>query len=268
MDFVTIVHPDGPGSLNEAIGDGIPAYLGCSIAECRPDELEEPSPLYNILPSNPAFLLINGDAEMTPAQQASIFHDALSAAGVSSTLNITTGVPGRKHGSSMFNSQEKKIVEFLRTTDAPYFTVGDVSVTEGNSTTKLMTFPVTLAGASQVGPSTVDYATSDGTATAGSDYVATSGTLTFPVGPSPQTQSITVAINGDTTAEADESLLLTLDAPGDATIADAQAQGTILTDDAGDPSAPTVTVSDRDETDPRSQRNRLGRRRERESDVQ
>lgn len=244
MDFDTMIYPSGPGGpINESIGDGMPAYLGCAIADCTEAQRKDPSPLYNIHETNPAFMLINGDAEMNPVQQATIFHEALVAAGESSTLNITTGVPGTKHGFSMFGSQQTKIVAFLRTprTDDPFFTVNDVSLTEGNSGTKNMMFSVTLTGVSTDGPSTVSYATGGGTATAGSDYVAKSGTLTFPAGASPQTQNINVTINGDTAVETDETLFLTLSAPGNATIADAQATGTILTDDAGDSRAPTVT---------------------------
>lgn len=243
MDFDTMVHPDGPDSINLSIGDGMPAYLGCPVADCSEGQLRGPSPLSNIHPTNPAFMLVNGDAEMNPTQQATIFHGALVAAGESSTLIIVTGNAGMKHGFSLYPSQEAEIVAFLRTTptDDRFFTVSDTSLTEGNSGTKLMTFTVTLTGVSAAGPAMVNYATGDGTASSGSDYVAESGTLNFPAGPSPRTQNVTVAINGDATVETDETLLLTLSTPVNATIADAQAQGTILTDDAGDPSAPTVT---------------------------
>ena len=46
-----------------------------------------------------------------------------------------------------------------------------MSVAEGNSGTTTAVFPVTLSGATRQ-PVTVDYATADGTATAGSDYTA------------------------------------------------------------------------------------------------
>ena len=59
--------------------------------------------------------------------------------------------------------------------------INDVTVTEGNSGTTNATFTVTLDGAA-TGTVTVDYATANGTATAPSDYTATSGTLTFAPG--------------------------------------------------------------------------------------
>ena len=43
----------------------------------------------------------------------------------------------------------------------------------------MVTITVRRSGGSLGGPVTVDYATSDGTATAGSDYAAVNGTLTF-----------------------------------------------------------------------------------------
>ena len=55
---------------------------------------------------------------------------------------------------------------------------------------------------------TVDYTTANGTATAGSDYAAASGTLTFPAGVS--SRPINVTVNGDTTAEPDETFSVTL----------------------------------------------------------
>ncbi|NOK07235.1 Ig domain-containing protein,Calx-beta domain-containing protein, partial [Myxococcus xanthus] len=59
----------------------------------------------------------------------------------------------------------------------PALSVGDASATEGNSGTATMTFTVSL-GAASGQTVTVNYATADGTANAGSDYVARSGTLT------------------------------------------------------------------------------------------
>lgn len=241
-DFDTLVHPNGPGSLNLDIGDGMPAYLGCPVADCTEGQLRGPSPRYNISASNPAFMLVNGDAEMNPVQQAVVLHDALSVAGESSILDIVTGKAGKKHGFFLYPSEETEIVQFLSTVEAPTFTVDDVSLAEGNSGTVQMTFTVTLTGVEELNrPMTVDYVTGDGTATAGSDYLATSGTLSFSSGPTPQTQTVSVSINGDTTVEADETVLINLSRPENTTISDAQGQGTIVNDDHGDVTPPTVT---------------------------
>jgi Ca2+-binding RTX toxin-like protein len=110
----------------------------------------------------------------------------------------------------------------------PTISIGDASVTEGNSGTTDMTFTVTLSGRS-VHTATVDYATADGTAQAPSDYTAASGTVSFPRGTT--TQTVTVSVNGDTEGEGDETLSVQLSNPVDAVVATATGTGTILDDD-------------------------------------
>ena len=84
----------------------------------------------------------------------------------------------------------------------PKLSIADTSVTEGDSGASNAVFSVTLntAGAETA---TVSYATADGTATAGTDYQAASGTLTFAAGN--RSQRITVVVNGDTVDEDDET---------------------------------------------------------------
>ncbi len=108
--------------------------------------------------------------------------------------------------------------------------VADATVQEAADAT--LDFAVTLsrASTSQV---TVDYATSDGTATAGSDYTATSGTLTFAVGKTEKTVSVPVL--DDAHDEGSETFTLTLSNPeggNGAYLADAVATGTIENADA------------------------------------
>ncbi|HEV7373595.1 MAG TPA: Calx-beta domain-containing protein [Pyrinomonadaceae bacterium] len=122
----------------------------------------------------------------------------------------------------------------------PSLTINDVSVSEGDSGTKALDLTVTLSAASGQ-TVTVDYATADGTATAGSDYQSTSGTLTF--NPGQTTQTITVIVNGDTTFEQNETFFVNLTAPINATILDNQGQGTITNDDAAPPTL-TIAIND------------------------
>jgi chitinase len=120
--------------------------------------------------------------------------------------------------------------------DLPTLTIGNATLTEGNSGTNAATFAVTLSGpSSQV--VTVAYATANVTASAGSDYAAASGTLTFAAGVTSQT--VTVTVNGDTTAEADETFAVNLTGPTNATIADSQGVGTLTNDDL-----PALTIAD------------------------
>ena len=76
----------------------------------------------------------------------------------------------------------------------------------------------------------VDYVTSDGTAVAGTDYVAATGTVIFPAGSTSATVGVTVL--GDDIAEANEDFLLTLFNPSNAVIGDTTGQATITDDDA------------------------------------
>jgi hypothetical protein len=87
---------------------------------------------------------------------------------------------------------------------------------------------VTLAPAS-TSVVTVAFATSDGTATAGSDYTATTGLLTFQ--PGVTTQTVVVPVVGDTAVEGDETFTVTLSNATNATLGDNQAIGTITNDD-------------------------------------
>ncbi|RMF30759.1 MAG: hypothetical protein D6759_11320, partial [Chloroflexi bacterium] len=86
--------------------------------------------------------------------------------------------------------------------ELPSLTLADATVGEGDAGTTTAAFTVTLSSASSL-TVTVDYATADGTATAGSDYTATGGTLTFNPGETQKT--ITVQVLGDTNAEGNET---------------------------------------------------------------
>ena len=80
----------------------------------------------------------------------------------------------------------------------PTVSIANVTVAEGNSGTSNANFTVSLSSASTT-PVTVAYATSNGTATAGADYTATSGTVTFAAGVTSQT--VAVKVTGDTAVE-------------------------------------------------------------------
>jgi len=117
----------------------------------------------------------------------------------------------------------------------PRVFVSDATVTEGNSGTVNATFTVTLSKAATVNV-TVHYETAADTATAGSDYVATSGDVVIPAGQTSRT--FTVAVQGDRVAEPTESFAVNLSAPVNATITDGQGLGTILDDE------PRISIND------------------------
>jgi PKD repeat protein len=108
--------------------------------------------------------------------------------------------------------------------------LSDVNINEGNSGTGTAAFTVTLTNASDR-LITVSYATADGSATtAGNDYLAASGTLTFAPGQTSRTVNVTV--RGDTTFEPDETFFLRLSNPSNVVLGDTEGVGTIVGDDA------------------------------------
>ncbi len=111
----------------------------------------------------------------------------------------------------------------------PQLSIKDVTVTEGNSGTTNALFTVNLSQASTQTVS-VKYVTADGTAKAGSDFTATSNTLSFAQGETSKTFSVPIA--GDTVAEGSETFAVNLSSPSNATIADSQGVGTILDNDS------------------------------------
>lgn len=113
-------------------------------------------------------------------------------------------------------------------TPTPSLSVNSVSANEGNSGLTPFNFTVTLSAAAS-NTVTVNYATANGTAIAGSDYTATSGTLTFAAGET--TKTVTVNVIGDAFIENDETFTLNLSGATNATIATAAGTGTIINDD-------------------------------------
>lgn len=110
----------------------------------------------------------------------------------------------------------------------PVITLGDVIVGEGNTGTANAVFPLTLSAASAT-PVTVVATTSNGTALAGSDYTATTQTITVPAGQT--SASVAVPVVGDTAPEPHEKFSVTLSNPSGATLGDGVGEAVIINDD-------------------------------------
>jgi len=113
----------------------------------------------------------------------------------------------------------------------PTLSIDDLFVMEGQTAT----FTVTLSGGTGAAVS-CGYATQDGTAVAGSDYVARSGTLSFS-GSTTQRQ-VQISTTQDTTVEDAESFFVNLTNPSGAGIEKAQGAAVILDDDSEPPPPP------------------------------
>src|SRR5258705_1524970 len=116
--------------------------------------------------------------------------------------------------------------------------INDISILEGNSGTTSFTFNVSLSSAAGAGGVSFDIATADNTAVAPGDYTSKSLTSqTIPAGSS--SYSFTVLVNGDGTAEANETFFVNITNVTGATIGNGQGIGTILNDDC----SPTHTIA-------------------------
>lgn len=114
--------------------------------------------------------------------------------------------------------------------------VTDATMIEGDAGTPSLTFMISYTGKSTAGI-TVGYATVDGTAVAGSDYTAVSGTATLPNGGC-KCISVDVPITADLAQELTETFTLQLSNPVKATIRDGQGTGAIFDDDGPPTIAP------------------------------
>jgi endoglucanase len=128
------------------------------------------------------------------------------------------------------NSPDSDVYVKTLGSPTPPFTVsvGDRSLMEGDSGTRNAMFTVRLSKASPTRV-TVDFATAAGTATAGRDFTASSGKVTF--APGQTVKNIAVKVVGDRVVEPGESFRLNLSNPVGATIADNQGAGKISNDD-------------------------------------
>ena len=136
-------------------------------------------------------------------------------------VTLTHAVRGGDYEGVPAAAVELTIIE----DDAPTLAVAGGTAAEGAGAIE---FAVTLSLASSSAV-TVEYATSDGSATAGADYQWTAGTLTLP--PGTMEAAIRVPVVDDDVDEADETFRLLLSQALHAAIGDGEAAGEIADDD-------------------------------------
>ncbi len=130
----------------------------------------------------------------------------------------------------------------------PTVSVSDASITEGNSGTTSVAVTVALSEAATATVS-VPWSTVAGSALAGSDFAAASGTLVF--APGMTQQVIVLSVLGDTAVESDETFQVLLGDVSGATVTDGTGAVTIANDDTATAppppapsSTPTVSIQD------------------------
>ena len=150
------------------------------------------------------------------------------------TTNINSSVSLRLRISLVLISTLLLLAASVDAAAQPSISVRDVLVVEGNSGTKQATFVIALSGAASQSVS-ASYATSNGTAAAGSDYTAAAGSVTFT--PGQVEKQVAVLVNGDTVDEAQETLFLDISNVQNATVAASRGTGFIVDDDG-----PTISI--------------------------
>ncbi len=128
--------------------------------------------------------------------------------------------------------------------------VSDTSSPEGSpGSPRQLTFDVVLSEP-PLQPVVVNYATRGLTATPGSDYLTTSGLLTFvTIGPGSTRHQVRVPIVGDTELEPNETVQLVLSDPRNAVLGNSEATGTILNDDGSTLVIDDLSVTEGDDTE-------------------
>jgi CSLREA domain-containing protein len=175
------------------------------------------------------------DGEAAKTFTVAITNDSLDEDDETFVVTLSTPTGGASLGS-LFT----KTATIFDEDPVALVSINNVTVTEGNTGAVNANFAVTLNKASGR-TVTVDYATADGTATAGSDYTATTGTLSFT--PAQISKAISVAVKGDLLHEPDETFTVHLGNPNNAAFSKTVGVGTILDSDPAPTPTPTATPS-------------------------
>lgn len=153
-----------------------------------------------------------------------------SAASIRDAI-LSSAVPTTSLAGKTVTGGRLSVLDAINYNPVPKLSIANASKIEGNTGTSSMAFVVSLSAPATEAFS-VGYATSNGTATAGSDYTAVSSSISFALGETSKT--ITLEIAGDTAIEANETFFVDLGSPsnGSVQLLNSRATGTITNDDS------------------------------------
>lgn len=219
--------PDATGGINVAGTGGKVALvngtdpLGCNggSTPCSPAQEARLIDLVGIGAAN--YFWGSAPAPAITNATASIRAEAGCTDTRNNAADFSTGAPTPRNSAAAFNvcSGDGEL----------YLSISDTSALEGDSGYTPFFFSVSLSQPAGAEGVSVDYATVDGTAVAGTDYVSASGTVTFEEGDTSAT--ITINVIGNETQEPDKVFYVDLDNASGALLAKARGIGTILNDD-------------------------------------
>ena len=216
------VGAEDAGGLSFAVTLSAPSPTGATVDYASSDGTALATSDYESVAGTLSF----APGELSKTVRVPVLDDALDEAD-EETFAVTLSGPS---GATVETGSA--IGTILDDDEPPALSVADAA---GGEDVGALSFAVTLDAPSAL-PVSASYATADGTATAGSDYEAASGTVAFAPGETGKT--IRVAIIDDTMDEADEeTFVLALSSPERAVLAEASATGTIRDDDRAPPTA-------------------------------
>lgn len=206
-----------------------------TLAYPNPDSTATAGADYNYATGTVTFT--TGSRTMTETIEITVLNDTLDEIDERFIVQLSNPV-------NAVLADNRGIAEIADNDPTPLLSISDLTLAEGHAGVTNARVTVNQQHASSY-PITVDFATTDGTALAGEDYTATSGTLTFPaeiIAP----QTITIPINGDLAIEPDETFRVNLTNSNHALVSDAEAVVTIQNDDLPALSVNPVTATEGD----------------------
>jgi subtilisin family serine protease len=236
-------------SVTAISNDGGLAYY----SNIGPESVDIAAPGTGIISTipNKSYAVYSGTSMATPHVTGAIAlyaaqHPGTSASDIRSAIlgsvQTSTYLDGRIGTSGRLDVSAALAVNPPAAPDLAQISVSDVTLVEGDQGTTFAEFTIGMNKVLTT-PVTLDYSTSDASALAGEDYVATSGTVTIEAGSSSVT--VRVPVIGDTKVEQDETFALSLsNVVGQAVLTRSQALAKVTNDDVYIPQTPTIQVAD------------------------
>ncbi len=268
LNFPTPGDTGGPIAAADLNGDGAPDLVVAGIVDNRLHVLINPNPPFNVQTAMLTISLSQPSTLPVTVNYATADGSATGGADYVRVNGTLTFAPGQTSQTITVRSRRDALVEptesfFVNLTaptnaligdgqsqitvtdgnggvPGPTMRISDASVIEGNGTLTTVAVTVTLSAPSTQSI-TVDYATLNGTASSGSDYVPVNGQLTFD--PGVTSQIITLTVTGDSSPEADETFSINLSNPVNIVLADSRSDITIINDDSANSGTATLLGS-------------------------